>query len=195
MILRSLRLARPRLGRGPRAWAATAAPTAQTQRRDHVPGRRSRSSCDAGRAYPCFCTAEQLGPRAAAAQERERPLPGLSAHLPRPRHRPEAQRPASRPASPTSCRLQACPDDRGPVVVTRRRPRRRAPSTPRSSTTSSSSAPTGRPPTTSPPSSTTAAMGITHIIRGDDHLSNTPRQVLVYEALGAPRSPSSPTSP
>ena len=28
-------------------------------------------------------------------------------------------------------------------------------------------------------------MGITHIIRGDDHLSNTPRQILVFEALGA----------
>ncbi|MBE0416524.1 MAG: glutamate--tRNA ligase [Coriobacteriia bacterium] len=31
-----------------------------------------------------------------------------------------------------------------------------------------------------------AEMEITHIIRGDDHLSNTPRQILVYEALGAP---------
>src|SRR5918998_2081571 len=29
-----------------------------------------------------------------------------------------------------------------------------------------------------------AAMSITHIIRGDDHLSNTPRQILVYDALG-----------
>ncbi|MGV8082707.1 MAG: glutamate--tRNA ligase [Coriobacteriia bacterium] len=29
-------------------------------------------------------------------------------------------------------------------------------------------------------------MQMTHIIRGDDHLSNTPRQILVYEALGAP---------
>lgn len=28
-------------------------------------------------------------------------------------------------------------------------------------------------------------MGITHIIRGDDHLSNTPRQIAVYEALEA----------
>ncbi len=28
-------------------------------------------------------------------------------------------------------------------------------------------------------------MEITHIIRGDDHLSNTPRQLLIYEALGA----------
>lgn len=27
-------------------------------------------------------------------------------------------------------------------------------------------------------------MGMTHIIRGDDHLNNTPRQVLLYEALG-----------
>ena len=28
-------------------------------------------------------------------------------------------------------------------------------------------------------------MRITHVIRGDDHLSNTPKQVLIYEALGA----------
>ena len=28
------------------------------------------------------------------------------------------------------------------------------------------------------------AMEITHVIRGDDHVSNTPRQVLVYQALG-----------
>ncbi len=31
-----------------------------------------------------------------------------------------------------------------------------------------------------------ANMGITHVIRGDDHLSNTPRQILIYEALGLP---------
>jgi len=29
-------------------------------------------------------------------------------------------------------------------------------------------------------------MGITHIIRGDDHISNTPKQLLFYEALGFP---------
>ena len=29
-------------------------------------------------------------------------------------------------------------------------------------------------------------MEITHVIRGDDHLSNTPKQILIYEALGAP---------
>jgi glutamyl-tRNA synthetase len=29
-------------------------------------------------------------------------------------------------------------------------------------------------------------MGITHVIRGQDHLTNTHKQVLIYEALGAP---------
>lgn len=29
-------------------------------------------------------------------------------------------------------------------------------------------------------------MGVTHVIRGDDHVSNTPRQILLYEALGLP---------
>ena len=28
------------------------------------------------------------------------------------------------------------------------------------------------------------AMGMTHIIRGDDHVNNTPRQILIYQALG-----------
>lgn len=30
------------------------------------------------------------------------------------------------------------------------------------------------------------AMEITHVIRGDDHISNTPKQVALYRALGAP---------
>lgn len=30
-------------------------------------------------------------------------------------------------------------------------------------------------------------MGVTHIIRGDDGIANTPRQLLIQEALGAPR--------
>jgi glutamyl-tRNA synthetase len=29
-------------------------------------------------------------------------------------------------------------------------------------------------------------MGITHVLRGDDHLSNTPKQVVLYELLGMP---------
>ena len=31
-----------------------------------------------------------------------------------------------------------------------------------------------------------ASMRISHVIRGDDHISNTPRQILLYEALGFP---------
>lgn len=27
-------------------------------------------------------------------------------------------------------------------------------------------------------------MKMTHVLRGDDHISNTPKQILVYEALG-----------
>ena len=30
------------------------------------------------------------------------------------------------------------------------------------------------------------AMGITLVMRGDDHISNTPKQILLYQALGAP---------
>lgn len=31
-----------------------------------------------------------------------------------------------------------------------------------------------------------AAMGITHVVRGDDHISNTPKQILLYKALDEP---------
>ena len=31
-----------------------------------------------------------------------------------------------------------------------------------------------------------AEMGISHVIRGDDHISNTPRQILIHNALGNP---------
>ncbi|WP_395375360.1 glutamate--tRNA ligase [Marinicella sp. W31] len=31
-----------------------------------------------------------------------------------------------------------------------------------------------------------ADMGITHVIRGDDHINNTPRQINIYKALGLP---------
>ena len=29
-------------------------------------------------------------------------------------------------------------------------------------------------------------MGITHVLRGDDHISNTPKQIALYRAMGAP---------
>ncbi|MEY2665510.1 MAG: hypothetical protein RLZZ480_615 [Candidatus Parcubacteria bacterium] len=30
-------------------------------------------------------------------------------------------------------------------------------------------------------------MSVTHVLRGEDHISNTPRQILIQEAIGAPR--------
>ena len=30
------------------------------------------------------------------------------------------------------------------------------------------------------------SMNVTHVIRGNDHLSNTPKQIMIYNALGAP---------
>ncbi len=30
------------------------------------------------------------------------------------------------------------------------------------------------------------AMGVTHVIRGDDHVNNTPRQIAIYQAFGSP---------
>ena len=31
-----------------------------------------------------------------------------------------------------------------------------------------------------------SSMGVTHVLRGDDHLNNTPKQILIYGALGYP---------
>ena len=50
----------------------------------------------------------------------------------------------------------------------------------------SSPAPTARRSTTSPWPIDDLDAGITHVVRGEDHLSNTPKQMLVLEALGAP---------
>ena len=44
----------------------------------------------------------------------------------------------------------------------------------------------GRPTYNLAVASDDAEHRITHVIRGDDHLSNTPKQVLLYEALGHP---------
>ena len=66
---------------------------------------------------------------------------------------------------------------------------------------SSSTAPTSRtssscvrmatPPISSQLSSDDIDMAITHVVRGDDHISNTPKQILLYQAMDAelPRSP------
>ena len=56
----------------------------------------------------------------------------------------------------------------------------RSSSTARTSKTSSSCAPTASRPITCRSSSDDVEMAITHVVRGDDHISNTPKQVLLY---------------
>jgi glutamyl/glutaminyl-tRNA synthetase len=38
-------------------------------------------------------------------------------------------------------------------------------------------------------------MGITHIVRGDDHISNTPKQILLYRAVASLQNPANPSNP
>ena len=52
-------------------------------------------------------------------------------------------------------------------------------------TTSSSPAPTARPSTTSAVVVDDLDAGITHVVRGADHYSNTPKQMLILQAMGA----------
>ena len=137
---------------------------------------------DEGHAYPCFCTPEQLAADKKAAQERHDPFQGYQRRC---RHlsREEAQARIDA-GEPYVLRIRV-PEDRGDVhvhdavhgdvvfdakelddfVIFR-----------------SDGTPTYNFATVVDD----AMMQITHVIRGDDHLSNTPRQVMVYEALGAP---------
>ena len=135
-----------------------------------------------GRAYPCVCTPEQLEADREAARARKDPFQGYQRRC---RHIDPAEARARMDAGePYVLRIKV-PEDRGDVhihdavhgdvvfdakelddfVIIR-----------------SDGTPTYNFTTVVDD----AAMGITHVIRGDDHLSNTPRQVMVYEALGAP---------
>ena len=97
-----------------------------------------------------------LSPRQAAGAHRGRRAPGD----PLPRARAIATS-----SSPTPCAARSA-------------------STPTSSAIRSSSAPTAHPAYNFAVVIDDALMEVTHVIRGEDHISNTPRQLLLYEALG-----------
>ncbi len=156
-------------------------PYAQTERLDIYREAAERLLAE-GRAYPCFCTPEQLEADRAAARERKDPFQGYQ------------RRCRNIPADEARARMEAgerytirikVPEDRGDVVVNDAVHGKvvfdakelddfvifRSDGTPTYNFTTVVD---------------DALMGITHVIRGDDHLSNTPRQIMVYEALGAP---------
>ena len=136
-----------------------------------------------GKAYPCTCTSEELEAKRQAAQKAKR-----------------------KPVYDGTCRK-----NRGdPVVISARLTAERKPYTirflsPQSGTTVVEDAVKGRVvfenselddliiarSDGSPTYNFSVVvddvdMAITHIIRGDDHLANTPRQILLYQGLGYP---------
>ncbi len=156
-------------------------PYAQTERLD-LYRQAAQRLWDEGRAYPCFCSAEKLAADREAAQARKDPFQGY-------------QR-TCRDIDPDEARARIAagekyvlrikvPEDRGDVVIH---------DAVHGDVTFNARElddfvifrSDGTPTYNFATVVDDAMMGITHVIRGDDHLSNTPRQVMVYEALGAP---------
>lgn len=132
-----------------------------------------------GAAYPCFCTADSLAHKREAARE----AGGFSGYDRTCREIP-AEEAAARIADGESCvwRLSV-PLDHGPVVF--EDAVRGVTEFPISAMDDFVLARTDGSPTYNFATVVDDAdMKISHIIRGDDHLANTPRQILVFEALG-----------
>lgn len=156
-------------------------PYAQTERLDKYK-EAAQKLWDAGRAYPCFCTTEQLAADRAAAQARKDPFQGYQRRC-RDLSREEAQARIDA-GEPYVLRIKV-PADRGDVVIhdaVHGDVVFDAKELDDFVIFRSDGTPTYNFATVVDD----AMMGITHVIRGDDHLSNTPRQVMVYEALEAP---------
>lgn len=156
-------------------------PYAQTERLD-IYKEAAQKLWDAGRAYPCFCTTEQLAADRAAAQARKDPFQGYQRRC-RDLSREEAQARIDA-GEPYVLRIKV-PADRDDVVIhdaVHGDVVFDAKELDDFVIFRSDGTPTYNFATVVDD----AMMGITHVIRGDDHLSNTPRQVMVYEALEAP---------
>lgn len=135
-----------------------------------------------GRAYYCFCTAERLEEDRKAAAERHDPFQGYQRNC---RHiDPEEARERMLAGEPCTIRIKV-PENRGNVVV-RDAVHGDVTFNARELDDFILIRSDGTPTYNFATVVDDAAMGITHVIRGDDHLSNTPRQVIVYEALESP---------
>ena len=156
-------------------------PYAQTDRLEMYK-QAAQKLWDEGRAYPCFCSADQLAADKKAAQERKDPFQGYQRRC---RDIDPAEAKARIEAGEKYVLRIKVPADRGDVVIH---------DAVHGDVTFDAKElddfvifrSDGTPTYNFATVVDDAAMGITHVIRGDDHLSNTPRQVMVYEALGAP---------
>lgn len=135
-----------------------------------------------GNAYPCFCTKEELDAKREAAEKTEGGYAGYDRTC-RSLDPAEAQRRIDA-GEPHVWRLKV-PDGHGPIEFD-------------DAVYGHMSFPAdvmddmilvrtdGTPTYNFAVVCDDANMQISHVIRGDDHLSNTPRQILIYEALGFP---------
>lgn len=156
-------------------------PYAQTERLE-IYRKAAHSLLAEGKAYPCFCTPEKLAADKKAAEERHDSFQGYQRTC---RNIDPAEAQARIEAGePYTIRIKV-PLDRGDVIVH---------DAVHGDVTFNARElddfiifrSDGTPTYNFATVVDDALMGITHIIRGDDHLSNTPRQIMVYEALGAP---------
>ncbi len=155
-------------------------PYFQTERQDHYARALERMRAN-GTAYPCFCSADEL----AAKRDLARAGDGVFGYD-RTCRRLDPAVVAARLAAgePRVWRL-AAPENRGDIVV-------------KDAVRGETVFPAGTmddlvlvrsdgsPAYNFATVVDDATMQITHVIRGDDHLSNTPRQILIFEALGQP---------
>ncbi len=131
--------------------------------------------------YPCFCSAEELD----AARRTSRAAGGFSGYARTCRTLEPADAQARIDAgAPHVWRLKV-PEDRGDIVfVDAVRGELKFPSAALDDFVLERT--DGTPTYNFASIVDDMLMGITHVIRGDDHLSNTPRQIMVLEALGEP---------
>jgi len=133
-----------------------------------------------GRAYPCFCTPQELQAKRAQAEAQKRPwkYDGTCRNLPEPERR-------RRRAEDLPCAIRFCVPEAGQTsfedqvfghialanreiedfVLLRSG---------------------GHPTYHLGVVADDLDLRVTHVIRGADHISNTPKQILMYRALGAP---------
>ena len=128
------------------------------------------------KAYHCYCTPEELAADRAAQEAAHQP-PHYVGRCAQPHARGATrrarQRDADRPSASVSVR-GSWRSTTSSAATSRSTPRH-------SAATWSSSARTARRCTTSRSSSTTRRWPSRHVIRGEDHLSNTPKHILLFQ--------------
>ncbi len=136
----------------------------------------------AGAAYPCFCTKEELDAKREAAKEEQGGYDGYDRTC---RHLDPAEAAARIAAGEPHVWRLAVPENHGPIEFD-------------DAAFGHTSFPgdfvddlilvrtDGSPTYNFACVVDDSNMAITHVIRGADHLNNTPKQILIYEALGKP---------